>query len=110
MLIGVVMKIQGDQLQVIAFFFFFFFKGQGLISWKAKKQAIVSRSSAESEYRALAMMVAELQWYYTSYKICNSLFQHQCPSFVIIMQSSMLYVINKIYRAKMSFCTREISS
>ncbi|WMV14927.1 hypothetical protein MTR67_008312, partial [Solanum verrucosum] len=33
-----------------------------LISWKSKKQSIVSRSSAELEYRSLAFTVAKLTW------------------------------------------------
>ncbi|XP_022863125.1 uncharacterized protein LOC111383281 [Olea europaea var. sylvestris] len=36
------------------------FLGPCLISWCAKKQGVVSRSSTESQYRALAMVVAEL--------------------------------------------------
>ncbi|XP_041020410.1 uncharacterized mitochondrial protein AtMg00810-like [Juglans microcarpa x Juglans regia] len=35
------------------------FFGPCLVSWCAKKQSVVSRSSTESEYRALAMVVAE---------------------------------------------------
>ncbi|CAM8914617.1 unnamed protein product [Rhodiola kirilowii] len=33
-----------------------------LVSWRTKKQAIVSRSSAESEYRAMAATCSEILW------------------------------------------------
>ena len=36
--------------------------GNNLVSWSAKKQPTVSRSSCESEYHALAMTAAELLW------------------------------------------------
>ncbi|XP_028078666.1 uncharacterized protein LOC114280487 [Camellia sinensis] len=38
------------------------FLGANLISWSAKKQATVSRSSTEAEYRALAHAAAEVSW------------------------------------------------
>jgi hypothetical protein len=36
------------------------FYGDNLIIWSARKQAIVSRSSTESEYKALANAIVEL--------------------------------------------------
>lgn len=38
------------------------FLGETLISWASRKQKVVSRSSTESEYRALADLAAEVAW------------------------------------------------
>jgi hypothetical protein len=38
------------------------FLGANLVSWAAKRQTVVSRSSAEAEYRAVANDVAEASW------------------------------------------------
>ncbi|GAV63858.1 hypothetical protein CFOL_v3_07376 [Cephalotus follicularis] len=38
------------------------FLGGNLMSWKSKKQSVVSRSSTEAEYRAMANVTGELQW------------------------------------------------
>ena len=39
-----------------------FFFGNCPITWSAKKQATISRSSTKAEYRALASLTAELCW------------------------------------------------
>lgn len=36
--------------------------GNNLISWSAKKQASISRSSIEAEYRSLAHLTSEIMW------------------------------------------------
>jgi hypothetical protein len=41
---------------------FAIFLGPNLISWSARKQPTISRSSTEAEYKALANAIAELMW------------------------------------------------
>ena len=42
--------------------------GSSPISWKIKKQAVVARSTAEAEYRAMAMTACEVTWLHTLLK------------------------------------------
>ena len=61
------------------------FRGSHLISWKSKKQAVVSRSSVEAEYRAMAQGSYELLW------LCSLLDELGFP----VMDSSTLFCDNK---------------
>jgi len=38
------------------------FVGGNLVSWRSKKQAVVARSTAEAEYRAMALSLCEMMW------------------------------------------------
>lgn len=33
-----------------------------MVSWRSKKQSVVSRSTAEAEYRAMSLVVSEMLW------------------------------------------------
>lgn len=51
------------------------FLGSCLISWTAKKQPVVARSSTEAEYRAMALATTDLYWLRMLFKdICVPLF------------------------------------
>ncbi|GKC68718.1 ribonuclease H-like domain-containing protein [Tanacetum coccineum] len=43
-------------------FGYYVFLGDNLLSWSAKRQHTISRSSAEAEYRGVANVVAETAW------------------------------------------------
>jgi len=60
------------------------FLGDNLISWSAKRQATLSRSSAEAEYRGVANVVSESCWLH------NLLLELHCP----IRKATLVYCDN----------------
>ena len=48
-----------DRRSILRYCVFF---GGNMISWKSKKQNVVLRSSAESEYKAMTQSVCEIMW------------------------------------------------
>ena len=41
---------------------YYTYVGGNLVIWRSKKQSVVARSSAEAEYRAMALGICELLW------------------------------------------------
>jgi hypothetical protein len=41
---------------------YYVFVGGNLVSWRSKKQVVVARSTAEAEYRAMALSICEMMW------------------------------------------------
>ncbi|GAB2287706.1 hypothetical protein Dimus_037952 [Dionaea muscipula] len=60
------------------------FVGGNLISWKSKKQSVVIRSSAESEYRALAHITSETTFIRQFYSV-KHLDLHRCGMTVCLL-------------------------
>ncbi|KAK4377274.1 hypothetical protein RND71_003570 [Anisodus tanguticus] len=60
------------------------FLGNNLVSWSAKRQATLSRSSAEAEYRRVANVVSESCWLH------NFLLELHCP----IQKATLVYCDN----------------
>ena len=52
----------GDPTNQCSITGFYFLLGTSLIQWRSKKEDVVSRSSTEAEYRALADTTCELVW------------------------------------------------
>jgi hypothetical protein len=86
------------------------FFGANLVSWSARKQATVSRSSTEAEYKALANATAEVMWIQTLLK------ELQVPSprsaqlwcdnigATYLTSNPVFSCKNEAHRSRLSFC------
>ena len=75
------------------------FLGDSLISWKSKKQQVVSRSSAESEYRLMATVTSEVVWLITLFKTFG--LNHSQPAFLYCDSKAAFYIaVNPMYHER----------
>ena len=75
------------------------FLGGALISWKAKKQTTVSRSSVESEYRAMTSITCELTW--LKYLLDDLKVEHLQPTKLFCDSKAALHIVaNLVYHER----------
>ncbi|XP_060974255.1 uncharacterized mitochondrial protein AtMg00810-like [Cannabis sativa] len=75
------------------------FFGGNLVSWSAKKQQVVARSSSESEFRALANAAAEIKWLVSLISELHITSPH-CPILWVDNQSAAAIAANPVFHAR----------
>ncbi|KAB2618580.1 hypothetical protein D8674_014449 [Pyrus ussuriensis x Pyrus communis] len=75
------------------------FLGPNLISWSAKKQCTVARSSTEAEYRSLANTAAELSWVCKILQDISFPILHT-PAIFCDNQSAIALAFNPVFHAR----------
>jgi hypothetical protein len=78
---------------------FCIFLGNSLISWKSKKQFIVSQSSIEAKYRVMASTIKEIVWLCWLLVDMGVLFCHPTPMYCD-NQSSIQIAHNSIFHER----------
>ncbi|KAL5537677.1 hypothetical protein UlMin_043566 [Ulmus minor] len=72
------------------------FMENSLVSWKSKKQHIVSRSSAEAEYRAMANTSCEITWLLALLKDFG--IDHYAPALLFCDNQSTLHIVENPFK------------
>ncbi|GAU46710.1 hypothetical protein TSUD_287990 [Trifolium subterraneum] len=81
---------------------FCFYLGNSLISWKSKKKNIVSRSSSDAEYRALAQATCEGQW--LMYLLQDFKIAHTEPIILYCDNKSALHIaVNPVFHERTKY-------
>ncbi|XP_019095143.1 PREDICTED: uncharacterized protein LOC109130225 [Camelina sativa] len=79
---------------------FAIFIGQSFVSWRSKKQQMVSMSSADSEYRAMSIATKELIWYPYVLKALRVPFT--LPVYLYCDNTATIYIAsNYVYHERM---------
>ncbi|XP_038975142.1 uncharacterized mitochondrial protein AtMg00810-like [Phoenix dactylifera] len=68
--------------------------GHSLVSWKSKKHSMVSRSSTEAEYRALASATYEVLW--LKYLLADMKIDHSVPALLFCDNQSALHIAENL--------------
>jgi len=77
---------------------FSIYLGESLISWKLKKQQIISKSSSEVEYRAMAATTCELQW--LTYLLQDLSVSYTQPATMYFNQSAIQIASNQVFHER----------
>ena len=75
------------------------FLGNNPISWSAKKQSTVSRSSTDVEYRAMASTAAKLSWFRTLFKELH-VYLHHIPVIWCDNVSAIALSANPVFHSR----------
>jgi hypothetical protein len=78
------------------------FLGDSLISWKSKKQSIVSQSSTEAEYRVMASTTKEIIWLHWLLADMGISLSHLTPMYCD-NQSSIQITHNSVFHERIKY-------